>query len=289
MNRGASLVHPHFDNPGLKAWAGVLPLVYVATSGNHLSVVKTLLEHGADPNEQVGPAKSALAAACREGNRPLFNLLLQHGADVNGEDDISRNPLAAACKTADEAIANILLDHGGLDSNDCRDPSISALVSAAQRGKCGLVQRLLQTHPPEYRSGERLNNALFTAAGGGHHEVVELLLAVGADVNGPVNSESIEVCRTYDTALQFAAAKGEADIVQALIDNGADVSYRSLATGTALDCARKARQDAQKEQAQISLDEVISRLQAQGAVDSSPSDLRSNQDDLFNSVVKTWF
>lgn len=118
--------------------------------------------------------------------------------------------------------------------------------------------------------------------------MIELLLAAGGDVNGPVNSKSIEVCKTYNTALQFAAAEGHPYIVQALIDNGADVSRGSLATGfTALDCARKARQDAQKEQVRISLDEVITILQAQGGVDSSSSHLPPIQDDWFDLVYKS--
>lgn len=208
LDHGASLVHPHVDNPSKTAMAGVLPLVYLATSRNHFSIVKTLLEHEADPNEQSCPAKSALAIACHNRNRPLFDLLLQHAADVNGKDDSFRNPLAAACDVGDEEMANILLDHGGLDSNDDGLFCFSGLVSAARRGKRSLVHRLLETHPPEYRSGERLNIALFAAAEKGHLEIVELVLANGADINGLVDLEGREVTGPYDTVLQLAAAKG---------------------------------------------------------------------------------
>ena len=288
LDHGASLVHPHVDNPSKKVMAGVLPLVYLATSCNHFSIVKTLLEHEADPNEQFRPARSALAIACRNGNRPLFDLLLQHEADVNGKDDFFCNPLAAACDIGDEEMANILLDHGALDSNDGGLFCVSGLVSAGRRGKHSLVHRLLETHPPEYRSSERLNIALFAAAGEGHLEIVDLVLAAGADVNGLADLESREVNQPYDTVLQLAAAKGQPHIVQALIDKGADASYRSSATGTALDCARQARQEAWEEQIQISLDEVITCLQAQGALDSSPSDSRPYQNSWFKSwVAKT--
>ena len=281
LNHGAKLTHPHPH--WFASFAGVQPLVYTAAANNHVSIVKTLLERGADPNEQLGTAKSALAVACQNGNQALFNLLLLHGADVNREDENAGTPLAAACAAGDEAMANILLNHSGLDSNYCTGLTATALDSAAQSGKYSLVQRLLQTHPSHYRSGQRLNRALFWAAGRGHHQVVELILAAGADVNAVMDFNSMDFCSMdfgcmCDTALQFAAAKGHVLVVQALIDHGADVSYRSSATNTALDYARRARLDAQDEQAQISLDEVITLLQRQGAIDSSPSDVRPNQD-----------
>lgn len=292
LKHGASVTHPSSNFSGLKAaYGNVKPLVYIAARYNYLSVVETLLEHGADPNEQFGTTKSALGIAIRNGNQALFNLLLQHGADVNGEDELFGTPLAAACSAGEDAIATILLDHGALDWGDSDGLHLTAFVAAASRGNCSLVRRLLQTQPSEYRSGQRLNQALYVAAGRGHHEVVELVLAAGADANtvmdfenteiwwmygsdanAAMNFESTDFFYKYSAALMYAAAEGQAIVVEALIEHGADVNYRSSANGTALDCARKARQDTQVDQVQISLDEIIARLQHHGAVESSPLD-----------------
>ena len=60
--------------------------------------------------------------------------------------------------------------------------------------------------------------ALFSAAGLGHKEVVELLIAEGAGVN--VNG------RYGETSLNFAALNGHKEIAELLIANGADINAK---------------------------------------------------------------
>jgi len=58
--------------------------------------------------------------------------------------------------------------------------------------------------------------ALGLAASKGHIEIVRFLLEAGSNPNGPAQSEHVP--------LWDAAASGDSEIVQALIDHGADVN-----------------------------------------------------------------
>lgn len=66
------------------------PLGYAARAG-YTKIVKTLLDHGADPNmpEQNAPRGLALFEACAGAHLQTVELLLNHGADPNAEVDSS--------------------------------------------------------------------------------------------------------------------------------------------------------------------------------------------------------
>lgn len=70
-------------------------------------------------------------------------------------------------------------------------------------------------------NGDGGNTALWFAAQGpypGGHDVAQVLLGAGAEVNGQ--------CEHGRTALQMAAAWGHLDVVQLLIEHGADPEIR---------------------------------------------------------------
>ncbi len=69
--------------------------------------------------------------------------------------------------------------------------------------------------------------ALHYAAERGHKEIVELLIAKGADINAK-NA-------TGDTSLHFAVEAGEREIAELLIDNGAEVNAKNVQGQTPLD------------------------------------------------------
>ncbi len=70
---------------------------------------------------------------------------------------------------------------------------------------------------------------LHYAAGWGHKEIVELLIAEGADVNA-MNGAG-------QTPLHFAAQEGQKEIVELLIAKGADVNAKTNNGTTPLDRA----------------------------------------------------
>lgn len=68
----------------------------------------------------------------------------------------------------------------------------------------------------------------------GHADIVQTLLAQGADPNTKINKIGF-------TPLMGAAFKGDANIVQNLLAQGADPNAKDINGGTALDYARDKR------------------------------------------------
>jgi ankyrin repeat protein len=143
--------------------AGSRPLSAAVLFG-HETIVRRLLERGADPTWAEGgaPRGAALHMAARAGDDAMVELLLDHGADPNGHIDSSGNA-AWAAKTP-ELRARLLARGATLDTFDlvfldeddevvrrvAADPRSAdagcggALAAAITRGKRELLIRLLE-------------------------------------------------------------------------------------------------------------------------------------------------
>lgn len=117
-------------------------------------------------------------------------------------------------------------------------PTVGNLLAAAERGDEEAVRLCLQ-HGVEANATEPGDlfgyTALIVAAGSGHKGVVEFLLRAGANPNLPTSTgdegrEASFIEGHFDfsavgrTALIAASARGQVQIVKALLDHGADVS-----------------------------------------------------------------
>jgi ankyrin repeat protein len=116
---------------------GFTPLGLAAFLGGP-EVVRVLLEHGADPDDDadnqfgVRPVNAAAAAHDRETMR----LLLEAGADPNARQRGGFAPLHEAAHTDDVEMAKLLLDHGAdpaLAADDGRDSARMAADDGSTR------------------------------------------------------------------------------------------------------------------------------------------------------------
>ena len=121
---------------------GFTPLGLAAFLGGP-DVVRVLLEHGADPDDDadnqfgIRPVNAAAAAHDHE----TLRLLLEAGADPNARQQGGFTPLHTAAHTDDVAMAELLLAHGAdpaLTADDGRD---SARM-AADDGSTGVSELL---------------------------------------------------------------------------------------------------------------------------------------------------
>jgi ankyrin repeat protein len=122
---------------------GFTPLGLAAFLGGP-EVVRVLLEHGADANDdadnkfRVRPVNAAAAA----GDHETLRLLLEAGADPNARQEGGFTALHAAAHTDDVEMARLLLAHGGdpaIATDDGRDcariaaddasPGVAALLA----------------------------------------------------------------------------------------------------------------------------------------------------------------
>ena len=96
----------------------------------------------------------------------------------------------------------------------------AGLRHGAQRGNTAAVERMLRLRVPVDARGWSGNTALYEAAKYGRQEVLELLLAAGADVDAPNR-------RSGFTPVHVAAEYDNIEVLRRLLDAGGSVNLRS--------------------------------------------------------------
>jgi ankyrin repeat protein len=209
-----------------------------ASSQGEESIVRLLLNQGADPNVeplsdgQPISSSTALQSASWSGYIGIVDLLLQHGADLLHENDGFQdgNALCYACDRGHEAIVRLMVERGAnVNSGDYLTPLEAA--SNASGDLEGMVQLLLESGADiNARSGLSDGmGALQSASYQGNGAVVQLLLAKRADVNAQGGQ--------FGNALQAASLFGRETIVLLLLDKRVDVNAQGGCFGSALQAA----------------------------------------------------
>ncbi|KAI0451705.1 ankyrin repeat-containing domain protein [Xylaria acuta] len=214
---------------------GTLAL-HAAASQGHATIVKLLLDRGADINSRAGADGTALhkAASDTQHSRKRFHLLLERGADVNAQGGRYGYPLQAVCAHYHElrkAEVELLLEKGA-DVNAQGGKYGTALQAACARLNQDLVELLLEKGANIGIQGGQYGNALQAACFTGKLGAVLLLLDRGADINAQGGE--------YGNALQAACVYRRLNIVQLLLDRGADVNAQGGEYGSALQAAARA-------------------------------------------------
>jgi len=155
-------------DPDARDQAGVTPFVAAAAAGG--AAARLLLERTRDLDR-------ALAAAVWGRHADLAMRLAGRGADINTVDVLGRPALAGVVVHQGTA----LLDWFLTQRVDLARRGGAALHAAATTGRSDLARRLLDAGVPVDIRAVDGATALLLAAGGGHVEVVRLLLERGAD------------------------------------------------------------------------------------------------------------
>ncbi|VTT56609.1 unnamed protein product [Fusarium fujikuroi] len=214
-------------------WLGTLdqPDALVEAAGLGLACpITALLERNTD-NEVRG---RALEAASRNGHKKIVRLLLENGAQINMHDKHYGTPLISALMGGQIGVAQLLLDSGA-DINAQAGTFGTALQTASSSGDLHCVQTLLDYHADVNVLGGNFGSALQAACYNRHESVTRMLLEAGADPNIWGYGDYLKI--KSGSALYIASIKGCPDIVQLLVDYGADVNALGGLDGSALQVA----------------------------------------------------
>ncbi|KAJ5897425.1 hypothetical protein N7504_007713 [Penicillium tannophilum] len=227
------------------------PLCYAAQSG-HFTMVQLLLDQGADLGDSIGledeDGLTPLHYAAFEGQEEIMRLLISLGADVDcmkggRMDIIGPTPLMEAARGGQYAVVRMLLELGA-DVNKGDGRGMSPLQYAARAG-VGEPIREGRWHLPNSKSDQRGPGCFYDKMGyralhksgtpGDYLTIVKLLVAQGANPN---ELHDDHVGYSQGGPLYCAAWVGATEIVQFLIDVGADVNETfAMSNDTVLDAA----------------------------------------------------
>lgn len=245
--------------------------LFVTCSHENESIVKLLLNHGADPNilrecwsDSDDFSLPVLCLACRSGHLEIVRLLLNAGADVNISfiRDLSNNsktPLQYALNAVDSEnfngnpdrlkIINLLLDYKANVSANIDDKK-TPLYYASLLGLKEIVLKILDliqcstvgTEPQLLQ--ENLDDALLIACERQHLDTSAALLSHGANPDFISNSVADDDREAWTSPLCLAAWNTDLKMINLLLQHGANPNLgkkSQLSIELCNPCSKKSR------------------------------------------------
>ncbi len=179
--------------------------------------------------------RGALHAAAAAGNLEVLDYLITNKVSIDATDDAGRTALHAALENGAHDAAKHLLAAGAnplLRTNEIKSP----LYIAAARGDTVAVDALLEIADVrrtlnDFQTYTEGFTPLMAAVAGNHQDVAEKLIASGAHVN--------QLDHQNRHSLFIAVEAGFPQLVQMLIEKGADVEKAPRLTNASLSLVHK--------------------------------------------------
>jgi ankyrin repeat protein len=256
LDAGADPNLPDETNDGLPNTSPLMEATSTFFAPNRFTMVRLLMQRGADVNQQDAKGKTALMYAVGRSDADIMRSLIQGGANLDIGDFESNTALMRA-KNEDLAQAVNILKQAGASEQGLKEVE---LLKAVDDGNLEKVKSLLQGNiNVNMRVEER--TALCQSANHGHLEIVKLLIAAGADVE-------LRGMEGHLNPLLYAAYAGNLEVVRVLLEAGADVHVRVQDYLNPLEYAELAKHDGHRHNANKPFDEVIALLKQYGATSS---------------------
>lgn len=176
-------------------------------------------------DEQDSDGTTSLHLAAAHGHQEVARALIDLGADVNMVNSQQQNAVLLAARSGHVALVEFLLLHKACYNAPDLD-GYNALDWAIINGHTATLEAIMRMSDSTVKvHDDSKSRALVLAARTGNSSVVASLIEQGA-----VDWRDDRGC----TALDWAASQGDIDIVQLLLDHGADTKARDTRSNTAL-------------------------------------------------------
>ena len=234
LEKFQQLVHEGVWHISEKYTDGEITLLHTAASNGYHDIVKELLNHNIDIDEQSNYGCTALLVASWKGHLQIVSLLLENHADVHKQNSRGTTALISASDEGHQLIAIELLNHGAA-INVQDNHGGTALMAAADNGHHETVKKLLENHANVNMQNSNGYTALMNASRSGHADTVEVLLNYYADVNLQCNHGNTAL----HLSIMLKESKAKEDIVQLLLLKNANVGKVNKENKSALDLAKE--------------------------------------------------
>jgi len=162
------------------AGSNQINLLYLASGLGHLSIVKLILDKGAQVDKPIKDGTTPLLIASYQGHSEIVRRLLEKGAQVDKARNNDTTPLYIACEQGHIEIVRLLLDKGAQVDKVAID-GFTPQIIASLVGNSKLVKLLIDkganVDKPIKGDG---STPLLAASQRGNVEVTKLLLDNGA-------------------------------------------------------------------------------------------------------------
>lgn len=219
------------------------PEFFRAIRMEQAAVVKGFLQAGINANVKNKEGETALTFAIQNSDPKVVNVLLEQ-ADPNIKDDLGNSPLHLAIDRDKEEITNALLEKntdvnvGGLSG---KVKNQTPLYAAVIKGRTDLVQRLLEKGADPNIADSDGGYPLSEAAIRGDAELVKLLLDKGANINAQESNKRSALI--YAASNAGISSQRRQETIKNLLERGADKSIKDAEGMTALDWAKKSKNE----------------------------------------------
>jgi ankyrin repeat protein len=211
--------------------AGSELLRLAATDGN-LNGIRDALSDGASVNEADAEGFTALHCATMAKHPQIVRTLLNAGANIRAESTRGTTPFSLAVALEAHEITRIYLE-AGIDPNEPLSCGATPLYLACINGDEQTIAMLLHAGAKVNLASASGSTPLVACVCAADHApaVTLQLLAAGADINAADNDGF--------TALMNAAIRNEVELVQILLDHGANPQQQNHAGRTARELAEQ--------------------------------------------------
>jgi len=239
-------------------------ILHLSVAKGEEEIVNVFLEADADPNICTEGKNSPLMTAINKGRLKIVESLIQKGANVNHQDEENWSVLFSACLSGNEEIVDILLNAKADPNICTEGDQKSPLMMASQMGHVSIIKKLLQAEADINKEDSEGHTAFQIAMTNGMDEVLEFfplpeafkkvllelkdenidvsemkrklrrmvenLLSNSYEISPKLvkffTKNGFDVNHTLDgkTALYVAIKRNLVELVDALLENGADAN-----------------------------------------------------------------